>query len=123
MSPTERAPLIMLRMGFPESEKGPFVMKLRVHILRQCEQGMVNRSGGTWRHELEGGEPPSHEERAKAMLSMDWAIDQGHCSRVELLDGHFRDHPLLWLGDFIRRLGCKLRAARTCLLRRKNPYV
>lgn len=49
MTDQEKAARLMLRMGFPETEGGPYVTELRSHILGQVRRGMTDRSGGTWR--------------------------------------------------------------------------
>lgn len=120
---------IMLRMGFPETETGPYVTQLRALIAEQVKHGLVDHSSGTWapgRH--------SAETRAKALLGMHWAMDRGHHCRVECIDGlrGWRrrgdgklKHPNLipWLQDKWRETIMQLRVARDrYILRIRNPY-
>lgn len=119
MDEIERRDFLMLRMGFPETERGRFVTALREETLRQVRRGLVNTSAGTWRHELEGGPAPSHEERARAILAMWWEIDHGHANRVENLDG---DDWWAAIGDRLRRLAADARRLWGRARGRKNPW-
>ena len=77
------ADALMIKMGFPLSEQGPFVNKLRDHITSQVRNGLVDRSGGTWAPQTEY---LSYEERAKALLAFDWAADHGYAYKRECMD-------------------------------------
>lgn len=85
---------MMLKMGFPPSETGPYVTELRALIERKSAEGRVGCSGVTWAdecYELDDagfitGYKISHEDRAKAMLEMEWAVDNGHSYRVSTVD-------------------------------------
>lgn len=60
---SDRGDVIMLRMGFPRTETGPYVTELRNSIERQVSEGMRSRSGGTWgvglrEADLRGTRPP-----------------------------------------------------------------
>ena len=113
-----RAEQIMLRMGFPASECGPYVMKLRSHILEQVQQGLQTRSGGTWVDDARG---MSHEDRAREILAVDWEIEHGHGYRVEALDGFGWRYFFPWIGDRIREVAMHLRIWRD--RNRVNPYL
>lgn len=104
---------IMLNMGFPDSETGPFVTELRNNIAEQVRRGLRNRSGGTWG---EKGYALSHEERARCILEMDWEVANGHCARVDNID-----HPTV--EDRARSLACDARVfLDRKVLRKRNPY-
>lgn len=116
---------IMLDMGFPESEQGPYVTELRKVIAEQVSHGLVRRSGGTWAPECfdeKGAWTISHEDRARAFLEVEWEMKHGHTAEVKNLDGGW-DYPLSKLGDLWRRLLMDLRVWRDkVLLGRVNPY-
>lgn len=137
-----RAARIMLKMGFPPTETGPFVSELRAKIVKQVAEGLVNRSGGSWaegcyERDEEGhavGWKISHEERARSLLEMEWSIEKGHAYEVKAIDPpiHWtfststmrrgiRVHWSLllpWVGDRFRELAMVLRIRRGG----KNPY-
>jgi len=94
MTDEERATWIVERMGFPATETGPYVTMLRADILRQVrDHGLMNRSGGTWAHELDPDEPvPTMEERARELLAWDWELEHGNTVRIELGDSA----PIQW---------------------------
>lgn len=132
MMDDERTSKIVERMGFAESDTGPFVTELRGHVARQVtESGLVSRSAGSW----DGGiaSVPA-ETRAREMLAMDWAISRGHCYRTEAIDGLWWWQTNLktmrrrlrvdwaWFGDCWRWLGMKLRINRDYVLGIRNPY-
>jgi len=117
----ELAEKIMLRMGFPETETGPYVTKLRENIRRQVAGGMRNRSGGSW---APGAEKLTAEQRAKELLALDWEIEHGHSYRVECLDGpHSLKDVLPWLGDLWRNAAMKVRMLKHRVLGQTNPYL
>lgn len=117
MTEEERAAYLMLRMGFPVTEIGPYVTELRAHILDQVRRGMTNRSGGTWRDDDIWSR---HEDRARELLGVDWAFEHGHTYRVEAIDGFRWRYLRAWLGDRVRYLAFRWRMFRDRNL--TNPY-
>lgn len=123
---------IMLRMGFPDTETGPYVTELRKLIEKQVSEGLRNRSAGTWvgNH--------SHEERARIFLMAEWNIQQGYAYKVKVIDPPIRRvidlktmkrrwvikwHRLpAWLGDKLRAKRSRLRMWRDRVLGIQNPY-
>ncbi len=75
---------IVRDMGFPDTEQGPFVTKLREYIAQEVvKKGLRRMSGGTW---AMGTETMAYEERARLTLQFMWEAD--HFSyKVECLDG------------------------------------
>lgn len=131
---------IMLRMGFPVEATGPYVTALRAKIREQVGHGMVSRSAGSWDTENHPDIWSHHEERARCILEMEWAIERGHCHRTEVLDCYpinrrfstkdmrwhydFRpDRIMPWIRDQVRLLGFHYRVTRDKILGRKNPYA
>ena len=121
------------RMGFPDSEAGPYVSELRAYIREQVEvHGMSVHSYGTWVG------TPTHEERAKALLATIWEIEQGHHHRIENMDGwswprmlfrrreYRRAAKAAWAipVDWVRAHTCHIRVFwHRRGLRRHNPYT
>jgi hypothetical protein len=66
---------MMRGMGFEPSDVGPNVLELRGVVARQIENGLINRSAGTWA-------PGDHsaEVRAAAFLELERAIQEGRCT-------------------------------------------
>ena len=139
MTDDERAALIMERMGFPPNANGPYVTELRKVVRRQVGNGMVNRSAGLWNTEEHPNIWNEHEERARCLLEVDWAIEHGHCHQTEVLDcypinrrfstrtmrWHYEFRPdriAPWIRDQMRLVGYHCRVLRDRLLRRQNPY-
>jgi hypothetical protein len=114
--PRPSAEEIVRRMGFPDTEQGPYVQALRQQVRKQVAQGMVNRSGGSWGPE---GEKLDCEGRARELLACDWEIEHEHCHRVEAMDG-IRNRLRPWIGDRFRAAACKWRIWRDRRL--VNPY-
>lgn len=122
---------IMHRLGFSETDNGPYVSELRKVTARHVSEGMVTRSRGTW---VEGSENLTAEERAKEYLRWEWEIQHEHSYRVECLDGPMlvqrdvrtgriaavRFNLRAWLGDRRRELQMRLRLLRDRKL--QNPY-
>ena len=120
MTEEERAAGIMLRMGFPDTERGPFVTELRTLIRRQVSEGLVNRSGGSW---APGAETLTYEERAKHLLAWEWEIQHGHSYRVEAIDGLHRRAVLPWLRDRAREFALDIRLWwDRKVMKTANPY-
>lgn len=101
MTDDERAAFILEhRMGFPPSETGRYVSELRAHVRKQVSEGMCLRSGGTWSDECytrDGngfitGFSISHEDRARAILQMDWEMERGRSRCMNLVDSA----PIMW---------------------------
>ena len=117
---------LMLQMGFPESECGHFVSKLRLLMNQKAEQGTSRVSGGTWADECYErddngfivGYKISHEERARSFLEMWWAIDHGHSHQVEIVDGFRWRNFLSCLRDKMREAAMHWRIRRSG----QNPY-
>lgn len=116
---------MMERMGFPTTERGPYVTQLRALVARQVSEGMLNRSGGTWAEECYErdangfitGYKISHEERARTFLECEWAIENGHCHEIRNIDDY---RPI---GDRWRKFLMDLRILRDKILGRKNPFA
>lgn len=116
---------IMRSMGFSDNENGPFVSQLRKNVEKQVANGLVRRSGGTWAPECfdeKGRFTITAEDRAKAMLAYDWALEREHSFRVECIDGFEWRYAHLWLGDRWREFRMNLRVWRDKIFRIKNPY-
>lgn len=133
---------LMLNIGFPPTETGPYVTELREHIARQMAYGMTNRSAGTFAEECYArdenrfitGYNISPEERARAMLEMDWAMENGHSYRTECIDPPIGwrynvktmrrtlkvrwSRLLPWVGDRFREAAMRWRIRRGG----QNPY-
>jgi hypothetical protein len=126
---------LMQKAGFLETDTGPFATELRQSLERKQADGLVSMSPGTWAAgpfwEIDA------EVRARAILSMEWALSRGHTYRVECLDPpiywqynartnrrrliiDWRKMPL-WLGDRWRELGMHYRIWRDRKL--INPYA
>lgn len=73
---------IMARMGYPETETGPYVTELRAYVAKKMDRGLVGMSGGTWGSDVA---KMTLEERAKAHLAFLWAADN-FSYKVERLD-------------------------------------
>lgn len=135
MTPTERQQYILEKMGFPDSEQGSYVKEFRKLIERQVSEGMQNRSYGTWaRDDL------TCEERARALLEVEWALQRKHSAKIKMLDSpvrlsintktqkrrliiSWRTIPA-YVGDRFRVLGMKWRIFRDkYILKIKNPYA
>lgn len=139
---------MMARMGFSAEDRGPYVTLLRENVARQAGKGMIGRSAGSWAEEAYQrdengfivGYAISAEERARAMLEVDWHVEHGHSCERKLVDsGPFgwsfdtatmrwklqvRPRLLLpWLGDRCRELGMRFRIWRDRLAGVKNPYA
>jgi hypothetical protein len=106
---------IMLRLGFPSTETGPFVSQVRAEIVRL---GLVD-SHVSW---ASGAEGLSHEERARCWLEMHWEAEQNHAFRVEAMDGWRENGLRPWLRDRARQVAMHVRIFWHRLLRRRNPY-
>jgi hypothetical protein len=131
-----KADQIMQRMGFPpaSASDGRYVTELRHSIARQASAGLVNRSGGTWATDAIWSD---HEERARCLLEIDWAIERGHCCQTEVLDcypinrrynfktgrSHYEFRPdriMPWVRDQVRKVSYHYRIWRDRNL--VNPY-
>ena len=133
---------IMERGGFAPTDTGPYVTWLRNHTRQQVEHGgLVDRSPGTWGPDaidFKTGEwKIDAEERAKALLAIEWRVQHGHSCRIECIDGPpwgwtFNTRTMRrsfrvkwhmigpWLGDLRRTLGMRYRVWRDRDL--INPY-
>lgn len=124
---------IMERMRFAVTDRGPYVTELRALIARQVAEGLTDRSAGSWA----GDVFPDAEERAKALLSWEWATERGHCCRQEVIDPlihwtfstktmrrgiriHWRSIPA-WVCDRLREAAMRWRVWRDRDL--PNPYA
>jgi hypothetical protein len=107
---------MMLRKGFEPTDTGPYVTELRKITIRQMSEGLTNASYGSWA-------PGEHsaEDRAKALLELDWAIQQGHYHEVKNLDSGWR-RPISKIGDMFREFGYNFRKQRSKRLGLKNPF-
>lgn len=78
----EQARNIVLRMGYPDTENGPYVVELRCWVFDQvCQRGMIGASSGTWRkNDL------SYEERAREYLAVVWEMDNSYSTPVRCWD-------------------------------------
>jgi hypothetical protein len=135
MSGDDRTNKIMRNMGFADDDEGPLVLKLRGEIARQVhEHGLVNRSAGTWapEHGL-AGMKLSQEERARAILEMEWSIARGYTSEVRCLDRpwgkkidvrttFYVNWDDTWCGDRWRSFKMDVRIAWDRLRGIRNPY-
>jgi len=130
----------MKRMGFEETERGPFVSELRESVARQVARGLVSRSGGTWSPECfdeKGRFKINAEDRAKELLAWDWEVEHMHSCLVECLEPPFcrtfnvktmrAGIRIRWRGlwpwlvtDRLRRLAMSYRVWRDRAVR--NPY-
>lgn len=121
---------IMTKMGFPAADETPCVAELRGVMRNKVDNGLVDHSYGTWAGDF------TNEQRAKAMLAMEWSHERGHSCRIECIDPPIRRtfntktmrrgiriswHMLLpWVGDKWRLAGTRYRIWRDRHL--VNPY-
>jgi hypothetical protein len=107
---------MMKRMGFDPADTGPYATELRKMVARQMANGMTDRSAGTWA-------PGDHsaEDRARALLEVEYAIERGHFYEVRNIDGDW-SRPASMIGDGWRRTMLRFRVAKDKLLGRRNPY-
>ena len=129
-----KADEIMLRMGFPRDVNSRYVKELRESICYQVSEHDLCGFGVSWADDL-----TPLEDRARAILESQWAIERGHSCEREVLDcypinrrynaatGRWRyefrpDRIMPWLRDKRRAAGMHLRIWRDHLLRRRNPY-
>lgn len=112
----DRADQIMLEMGFPETERGPYSTELRALVCRQVSEGLRRRSAGTWARD----DIPC-EERAKAFLAVEWEFAHGHAHEVKAIGGFAWDNIPAWIGDRLRELRFHWRKWQNRKL--INPYA
>lgn len=69
---------MMTKMGFNPGDTGPNVTELRKLVERQMQEGLVNRSAGSWA-------PGNHtaEDRAKAFLEVEKALASGDYEEID----------------------------------------
>lgn len=126
---------LMRGAGFRDADSGPFVTELRHAMERKQAAGLKYMSPGTW------ADGPfwevGAEQRAQALLAMEWSFERGHTYRVECLEPPIRwqyDARTLrrslhvdwrsipsWLGDRWREAGMRYRMWRDRKL--VNPYA
>jgi hypothetical protein len=72
----------MRRLGFPETENGPYATELRAKLESMYSRGMTYMSGGTWDADYE---VKSWEDHARRWLAFMWATEN-RSHKVECLD-------------------------------------
>lgn len=78
---------MMAGMGFATSDIGPNVTELRVIVGHQIDNGLINRSAGTWAPEHgPAGMKLSAEERAAAFLEVESAIEKRMYRQLDFRD-------------------------------------
>ena len=138
----QRADLIMAKLGFPAtvhvrsplySVKTPHVDKLRALMLRKVREGMLDM-GVSWANSI-----MPFEERARAILAVQWEIEHKHSRSLECADCfpinrrfntktmtsyyEFRPERIKpWLRDLRSSLAMRCRIARDWICGLRNPY-
>lgn len=138
----DRVNQIMRAMGFPDTETGPYVTKLRESVARQVDRGLTRRSISwcvAWTPWSVGAETLTHEQRAKHLLAFDWEIENNRHYNVSAIDPIIRrrwnvttnktwievrwaDIPG-WIGDRLRSLMLRLRVVFDRVRGKRNPYL
>jgi len=92
---------------------------LRGSIAIQIKEGLHRRGATFW-----VDNSISYEEKARAILEVDWEIAHGYSYRTEAIDGFDARNPWPWVGDRIREAAMKIRIFwRKTILRQRNPYL
>jgi hypothetical protein len=115
----EKSYRIMRKMGFPDNEDSPYVHELRRSILKQVDNGLINRGGGSWvRNDL------TYEEKAKQLLAWDWEIENGYTVSVHhLADGYSPKDLIVRFWTWIQWLRIDaIKWFNRKVLKKTNPY-
>lgn len=132
---------IMNGMGFPPTASGPFVSALRKKTTDEVVMKGLRSRHTSFEPEAE---LLTYDERAKAILAWEWAMERGHSYKQKcfappvgwrfVINHTGRRHTewriyirwnrlLPWFGDRIRQIGMKWRVFRDKrILKLRNPY-